>query len=199
MTELLGLQAFWKEFNGLDCDVDYFVTARLFEGTPSVWPKEVNYVRWRHRVAAHLGVDPMAIHLVGSARLGYSMNPIKNYKNFDETSDLDIAVVSSEFFDRAWAELLYIIERQTFENKRNYLRKLVFEECIALDIILPHLSFGERWSRSRDNFVQDLGEKLQKCTVNYRLYRNHKSLRSYQIKGVSTARDRAIEEGISDV
>ncbi|WP_148311550.1 hypothetical protein [Amycolatopsis japonica] len=172
------------------------MTARLFDGMPAVWPQELNYVRWRHRVATQLDVDPMAVQLVGSARLGYSMNPRKEYKRFDEDSDLDIAVVSLELFDKAWSELRHIIDNQSLEGKKNYLRKLVFEECIALDIVLPHLSFGEQWSQARDLFIQDLGRDFRNCSVNYRLYRNHRSLRSYQLKSVSTARDRAIEEGV---
>lgn len=189
---------FWDDFVILDRDVDYFVTARLFDGTPAVWPEELSYVRWRHRVAIHLGVDPMSVQLVGSARLGYSMNPRKGYKRFNSESDLDIAVVSSELFDTAWTELRTIISNARFETQRKYLRKLVFEECIALDIILPHLSFGEHWSLARDSLVEHLGPDLQRCDVNYRLYRSHRSLRKYHAESVSTARDRAIEEGIAD-
>lgn len=196
MSDLSGLRKFWNEFDSLERDVDFFVTARLFDGTPAVWPEEVSYIRWRHQVAAELGVDPMAIQLVGSARLGYSINPKKDFKEFDEESDLDIAVISTELFDTAWGELRNIIEHQRFDSKKSYLRKLVFDECIALDIVLPYLSFGEQWSRSRDGFTQSLGESLQKCAINYRLYRTHKSLRSYQLMGVNTARDRAVEEGI---
>jgi hypothetical protein len=198
MSDLSGLREFWKEFSSLGHEVDYFVTARLFDGMPAVWPKELNYIRWRHLVAVELGVDPMAVQLVGSARLGYSINPKKNFKRFDDESDLDIAVVSPELFDKAWEELRNIIEHQRFREKKNYLRKLVFDECIGLDLVLPHLSFGEQWSRSRDLFVQDLGDTFRNRSVNYRLYRNHKSLRNYQLKSVNVARDRAIEEGVDD-
>ena len=198
MDDVSGLPEFWKDFSSLGQEVGYFVTARLFDGTPAVWPKELNYIRWRHLVATELGVDPMAVQLVGSARLGYSMNPGKNFRKFHEGSDLDIAVISPELFDRAWSELRVIIEDDLFSRRRkDYLRKLVFEECIALDIVLPRLSFGEQWSRSRDLFVHDLGAAFVNCEVNYRLYRNHRSLRSYQVKSVNIARDRAIEEGVN--
>ncbi|MGY5068415.1 hypothetical protein [Streptomyces griseus] len=196
MDEVSGLPEFWKEFSSLGQEVDYFVTARLFEGTPAVWPQELSYIKWRHLVATELGVDPIAVQLVGSARLGYSMNPKKEYKKFHRGSDLDIAVISPDLFEKAWAELREIIEDELFFEDKDYLRKLVFEECIALDIVLPRLSFGEQWSRSRDLFVQDLGAAFRNCEVNYRLYRNHASLRSYQVKNVNTARDRAIEEGV---
>ncbi|MEV4109319.1 hypothetical protein [Nonomuraea sp. NPDC049695] len=196
MAAVSGLPEFWKEFSSLGHEVDYFVTARLFDGIPAVWPQELDYIKWRHLVAAELGVDPMAVQLVGSARLGYSMNPKKNFRRFHEGSDLDIAVISPEFFEKAWAELREMIEDEFFFRNRRYLRKLVFEECIALDIVLPRLSFGEQWSRSRDLFIQDLGDAFRNCEVNYRLYRNHASLRSYQVKSVNIARDRAIEEGV---
>ncbi|MGP8299435.1 hypothetical protein ACTPOK_16240 [Streptomyces inhibens] len=196
MDDVSGLPEFWKEFSSLGQEVDYFVTARLFDGTPAVWPHELKYIKWRHLVATELGVDPMAVQLVGSARLGYSLNPKKNFRKFHGGSDLDIAVVSPEMFDKAWGELREIIEDELFSGNKNYLRKLVFEECIALDIVLPRLSFGEQWSRSRDLFIQDLGETFRNCEVNYRLYRNHRSLRSYQMKSVNIARDRAIEEGV---
>ncbi|WP_159030116.1 hypothetical protein [Kitasatospora albolonga] len=197
MDKISGLSEFWKEFSSLGREVDYFVTARLFDGTPAVWPQELSYIKWRHLVATELGVDPMAVQLVGSARLGYSMNPKKNFRKFHEGSDLDIAIISSELFDKAWGELQKIIEGDLFSGNKNYLRKLVFEECIALDIVLPRLPFGEQWSRSRDLFIQDLGGAFRNCEVNYRLYRNHKSLRSYQTKSVNIARDRAIEEGVN--
>ncbi|WP_141743956.1 hypothetical protein [Streptomyces sp. EN23] len=196
MDDDSGLPEFWKEFSSLGQEVDFFVTARLFDGTPAVWPQELSYVKWRHLVATELGVDPMAVQLVGSARLGYSMNPSKSYRKFHEGSDLDIAVISPELFERAWGELREIIEEDHFARRKNQLRKLVFEECIALDVVLPHLSFGERWSRLRDVFVEEIGETFRNCDINYRLYRNHKALRSYQVKSVHIARDRAIEEGV---
>ncbi len=40
MSDQTGLQQFWQDFNDLDQDIEYFVTARLFEGTPAIWPRE---------------------------------------------------------------------------------------------------------------------------------------------------------------
>ncbi|WP_152428001.1 hypothetical protein [Dietzia sp. UCD-THP] len=197
MSEANGIQQFWREFNELDRDVEYFVSARLFDDTPAVWSSSVQYVRWRHEVAKRLRVDPTGVQLVGSARLGYSLSPRKNFKLFDAQSDLDIAVVSNEIFDAAWLELRDLIgSRIELDSKKRYLGKLVFEECIALDIVLPHLSFGERWSYVRDEIADLLGDELNDREINYRLYRNHRSLREYQLIGVSGARDRAIEDGI---
>lgn len=121
MDEVSGLSDFWKEFSSLGQEVDHFATARLFDGTPAVWPQELSYIKWRHLVATELGVDPMAVQLAGSARLGYSMNPKKNFRKFHEGSDLDIAIISSELFDKAWGELQEIIEGDsTLSRERRF-------------------------------------------------------------------------------
>lgn len=200
MSETSGLQQFWKEFSDLDADTEYFVTARLFEGVPAIWPSTIDYVRWRHEVAKRLAVDPVSIQLVGSGRLGYSLNPRKNFKKFDGESNLDIAIISADLFESTWQEIRNLIDvRPELGSRKTYLRKLVFNECIALDIVLPHLSYGDRWSYYRDELVELLGDELIDREVKYRLYRSYRALREYQLKGVSTARDLAIEEGMTNV
>ena len=171
-----GLMKFSTDFLDLGSDAEFFVTARLFDGTPAIWPRELSYIQWRHEVATELGVDPIGIQLVGSARLGYSISPDKGYKLFNEASDLDIAVVSPGLFDGAWAELSTLIEGPKLDGQKANVRKLVFEECIALDIVLPHLTFGRKWSAARERFVRHLGPGFETCEVNYRVYRSHSAL-----------------------
>ncbi|MGV9677575.1 hypothetical protein ACWDSJ_20065 [Nocardia sp. NPDC003482] len=198
MSSNEGLARFWNDFRAMDKNVSYFVTARIFEGTPAIWPEEVEYVRWRHLVADRLDVDPVGVQLVGSARLGYSLNPNKQFKLFDERSDLDIAVVSSEIFESTWIELKTLLEMEEFRTQKGNLRKLVFEECIGTDIVLPRLSsIGEKWSKARDMITELLGRDFRGRDVNYRIYRNHRALRDYHMTSVGRARDRAIEDGIA--
>lgn len=194
MDALSGLSQFVLDFVSSDHKTDHFVTARLLESTPSVWTSQMEYVRWRHEVAGTLGVDAMAVQLVGSARLGYSLNPSKNFKLFDESSDLDVAIISPDIFETSWRELREIMDSSIPKDRKGYVRKLVFEECIALDIVLPHLSFGQSWSKAKDEFLRPLGSDFASRDVNYRVYRNHSSLRKYQIKSVEAAESRAYEE-----
>jgi hypothetical protein len=191
-----GLKLFAEDFEALGRKVEYFVTARLLEGTPSVWNDQIDYMTWRHIVAEQLTVDPAEVQLVGSAKLGYSLNPGKNFTKFHDESDFDIAIISNSLFEKAWAELRSLIQNGSFDGRRNNLRKLVFEECVALDIVLPHMSFGKTWSKGRDALIASLGEGFGSRTVNYRLYRSHRALRSYQIKSVEAAESRAVEDGI---
>lgn len=53
-----------------------------------------------------VAIHPLQLILCGSAHLGFSPVPEKLGKSFNSTSsDIDVAVVSSELFDRWWLEL----------------------------------------------------------------------------------------------
>jgi len=43
--------------------------------------------------------------MVGSGKLGFSIAHPKRYRSFAETSDLDVAIVSPNLFDRVWEEV----------------------------------------------------------------------------------------------
>jgi len=42
--------------------------------------------------------------IVGSAKLGFSIKPEKRYMEFNDNSDIDVAIVSSELFRRVWED-----------------------------------------------------------------------------------------------
>lgn len=64
------------------------------------------YEEFRTELALRLGVDRETISLIGSARLGFSLNKARLFSPFSDQSDLDIIIVASEIFDEAWIELL---------------------------------------------------------------------------------------------
>ena len=70
-----------------------FVLSNILEGTPFMWPNSVDYAEWRHDMADGLGVPAPSVIVVGSARLGYSLNPDHTFKDFGIESDIDVAIV----------------------------------------------------------------------------------------------------------
>lgn len=64
------------------------------------------YGEFRSELALRLDVDCENISLIGSARLGFSLNKARLLSPFSDQSDLDIVIVASEIFDEAWLELL---------------------------------------------------------------------------------------------
>lgn len=53
-----------------------------------------------------LGVLEQNIIVVGSAKVGFSLNPNNFPREFAETSDIDVIVVNKALFDRVWMTLL---------------------------------------------------------------------------------------------
>jgi hypothetical protein len=82
-----------------------------------------SYLNFKTAVKAHIdGIEH--ISLVGTGNWKYSLNPRKNFKPFNETSDIDVAVISSQQFITTWDEMrLY---------HRNHWYKLSYEQRIKL-------------------------------------------------------------------
>ncbi len=81
------------------------------------------YESVREWMATRLDVDPKEVNLTGSARLGQSLSPNKVGKPFDNESDLDIFIVSSNLFDKLKTEFNewsydYESENISASNKR---------------------------------------------------------------------------------
>ena len=84
-----------------------FITKWILEHTPYVFEDyETEYISWRHEIAEKLRIDARDIIITGSASLGFSLNPNKNFKSFDKKSDIDISIISHHYFDVAWHDSL---------------------------------------------------------------------------------------------
>lgn len=59
-----------------------FITKWILEHTPYVFEDyETEYISWRHEIAEKLRIDARDIIITGSASLGFSLNPNKNFTN----------------------------------------------------------------------------------------------------------------------
>ena len=86
------------------------------------------------------------IIITGSACVGYSLNPRKNFRKFRETSDIDVGIISNYYFDIAWHELrnqkYYKLDNNMKNALEEHKNRLIYWGTIATDKILPLLSFG---------------------------------------------------------
>ncbi len=100
-----GAEDFKRLVRSLD---DHRILAKVFllEGTPHVFQdSSMKYVIFRERIADEFHVGSQDVRIVGSARLGFSPSPNKYGTLFSETSDVDVVIVSSSWFDRGSQEL----------------------------------------------------------------------------------------------
>lgn len=119
-----------EEFKSLISAIEtHQVLAKVFllEGTPFVFESSpMKYVIFREQVAERFGVGSQDVCIVGSAKLGFSVSPIKFGVPFKDTSDVDVVVISEPLFHHGSRELFQALNqlpptvhaiRQSFESK----------------------------------------------------------------------------------
>ncbi|HLA68945.1 MAG TPA: hypothetical protein VJN65_04505 [Bacteroidota bacterium] len=93
-----------EEFKQLVINLDsHRVLTKVFllEGTPFVFEKSpMKYAIFREQVAAQFDVGSQDVCIVGSARLGFSPSAHQFGKPFAESADVDVVVISEDYFYR---------------------------------------------------------------------------------------------------
>jgi hypothetical protein len=161
----------------------------MFERVPHVFGNDLDaYITWKHQLGVLINVDPRAILLVGTAAVGTSLNPHKNFKAFDKNSDIDVAIVSAHHFDIIWRwfrnlgadyHRLPTDAKEAVDLHRDHY---LYWGVIATDKVLHHTPLAQRW-------VQAL-EQMSKCKptigreIKARLYIDFDALRAYHVNGI---------------
>ena len=171
-----------------------FVENHLFDRIPAIFDGDRNlFVSWKRELAKLIEVDPACITIVGAAATGASLNPFKNFKSFDDSSDVDVAVVSPHHFSVAWRYLRLNGARRLSVDVRTrnawdeHVKRYIYWGTIATDRLLGVLPFGLDWLKATTEVAQ-LQPTLGR-TVNLRIYSDYDSLRAYHIQGVRALRD----------
>lgn len=170
-----------------------FVSHFIFEAIPFAFQGDLAaWIVWKTMLAESLEVDPYDIVLTGSAAIGFSLNPNKRFKRFDDKSDFDCGVVSQYHFEVAWRYLrqqrpawlsLPNANKRAIEmHRKNY----VFSGTIATDSMLGLLPFGQEWQIALDK-MSSLGPALNR-DVKLRIYRDFDALRQYQARNIEQLR-----------
>lgn len=170
-----------------------FVSHYIFGPVPFAFNSDLSsWIGWKTTLARLLKVDPQDIVLIGTAAIGYSLNPHKSYKAFDDRSDIDCSVISPYHFELAWRYLRQLrpswlslpsASRRAIEmHRKNY----VFSGTIASDSILALLPFGPIWQSALDE-MSKIPPTVDKA-VKLRIYKDYDALRHYQASGIERLR-----------
>ena len=166
---------------------DVFISKWIMERTPNIFNNsEMEYYEWKHKMALGLKIDARDIIVTGSACLGYSLNPKKNFKKFNQYSDIDVGIISNYYFDIAWHELrnqkYYKLDNNMKRALEDHKNRLIYWGTIATDKILPILSFGKQWNEVINGLSST--PPIDDKEINFRIYKDNKSFRDYQINSI---------------
>ncbi len=170
-----------------------FVADHLFDRVPHAFKDRAEYILWKRQLAVGLDVDPSDLTVVGSGATGISLSPYKDFREFDDESDIDVAVVSYHHFTSGWRYLrsnphvrakLEPKARAAWDDHRT---RLIFWGTLATDHLLGLMPFGAAWMNAVQSVSLDGPTKGKE--INLRIYADYVSLRAYQIMSVSKLRD----------
>jgi hypothetical protein len=177
-----------------------FVASHIFDRCPAVFQSRDDFIKWKLDLARRLDVDAASITLVGSAAVGISLNPNKSFREFDQKSDVDVAVISQYHFQVAWRYLRangkdrYKLSPRQKNAWDDHVQKLIFWGTIATDKLLPIFPFARAWAQAalEASKVAAIADR----EVKFRIYADYEALRSYQVRSVKSSRDTYIAEQV---
>ncbi|WP_160285814.1 hypothetical protein [Pseudomonas knackmussii] len=139
------------------------------------------YYQLRQDVCEGLRVEFNDVVLVGSGRLGFSLNPKQRYREFCDDSDIDLAIVSTPLFERVWKEA-YLYKR----SGADWPKSGEFFRYLSNGWVRPDMMPSSRYfelSKRWWNFFNELtrSQKYGAYKVRGGLYHSHFFLENYQI------------------
>jgi hypothetical protein len=139
-----------------------------------------SYFRLNAKVAQEFGIHHSEVLLVGSGKLGFSIVDSKRYRPFGDTSDLDIAIISTPLFDEMWIDVFEYWRFGGYWPELDQFRKYLFRGWLRPDKLPPEQSFIRRrhwWEFFRElTNSQDFGP----YQIRAGLYKSWHFLESYQ-------------------
>jgi hypothetical protein len=157
----------------------------------------------KEQISGKFAVHPNQIAVVGSGKLGFSIAPAKRYRPFDHnTSDIDVAVVAPDLFDKIWLEAFdYWLANRDYWNRWKEFSKYLFRGWIWQRALPSDGNFPARteW----DEFFLSLtgSGTYGRYPINGIIYKSWHFLERYQIDTVEECQQEALrgtDENVCD-
>ena len=132
-------------------------------------------------LSRHLGIAYNSILMVGSGKIGVSLSPGKFPKQFNDDSDIDIAIVSNKLFSGIWDQL-----RKDTVQYNKLICKSIFRGFINEKQFNEYTHARQYWTSTIKEANVEIVDKLAVYNqVNYRIYRSWEDLEEYHSKGIT--------------
>lgn len=151
---------------------------------------EAAHFEIKNRIATHFGIEVSTdVFVVGSAKLGFSIAPTKRWRPFGDYSDIDVAIVNHDLYQKVWHELHeYFLSGADWPNRGRFV-KFLAQGWIRPDLLPPSPLFefvGEWWQFFRDLKREQLAGA---CKIAAGLYHDVFFLQSYQAGAIASCRE----------
>jgi len=147
------------------------------------------YDKFRLFISAKLGVHYNDVALAGSAKLGFSISPKKNFKDFDENSDIDIIIISQKIFYLFWEA--YIKDSYAEIKMPNFQAVYfsIFRRYIIFDGFTLSNKIYADWVKKTQGFEKDIQLKFGiENEVHYRISESWDSAKDYYMSSIDRSK-----------
>jgi hypothetical protein len=138
------------------------------------------YFELKLAVAKEFEIHPNEVVMVGSAKLGFSIVPWKRYRLFNDSSDIDLAIVSPKLFEQVWAEVHDYSYGGSYWPDRQSFCEYLFQGWIRPDKLPPDDRFGrsQKWWEYFRGLTNS--QRFGKYKIRAGLYKSWHFLEKYQ-------------------
>lgn len=191
-------EKFFEEIKNDSFSNEYIIQKYLCNGSSPILNEDRLFLI-KHKISCYFNIHPNEIILTGSGKLGFSIAPNKNYKNFNEDSDIDLAIVSNRLFEKYWYELLDFninANRRTKEENKLYYKFInyLFKGWIRPDKF-PFAYDGKReWFEFFNSLTHEIYE-YGEHKISAGIYKNFTTFELYNKKNIDRIRNE-IKTGI---
>lgn len=146
-----------------------------------------DYDKFKKFISLKLEIPFNNISIVGSAKTRFSFSPKKKFKEFGNTSDFDLIIVSNEIYMKVWSAYKSI-SQQSFLPEYSRKCSNIFNGFVTIKDSDP--TFGhetlEEWQRKVRTFKTDIQLIFNiQHEINYRIYSNWESVQDYHVRGIA--------------
>ncbi len=168
-------------YNELYISGDVWLFKKLFKDN---W--FLKYDKFKKYIAKKLDVHYNNVGIAGSAKLGFSLNPQKDYKAFDETSDVDIIIVSQRLFYEFWKQYLKDSYNPTTKiGNIRYVSLCIFRKFLTLDYFRNN-DYYNNWQKKTGDFEKNIQLQFQIGNdIHYRIFESWDSVKMYYISSIN--------------
>jgi hypothetical protein len=142
------------------------------------------YFLLKAEIAEYFKIHPSQVLMVGSGKMGFSIVPNKRYRQFNNDSDIDMAIVCPSLFDNIWEAVFnYKYDGNLWSNYDDFCRYL-FQGWIRPDKLPPSNVF--KFSKDWWDFFRKLSSssKYGPYPIKCGIYKSWHYLEYYQSKCV---------------
>lgn len=175
---------------------EHLLSNNAFCFSPSATIESINkYDDFKKDVAKLLNVHKHNVHIFGSGKLGFSLNPEKNLKDFDNQSDIDIAIVSEveyKIFRDAYFEGFY--NEQFNYQKHKKVTSAIFRRFIIFEGFTEKNDAYIEWIEKTGSFQSIIQMEYEiENDINYRIFKSWDAVRCYYEKSIKTCKEKLNE------